>query len=155
MNNEERYEWLKRYVPLLIWIGVIFFLSSSQGSMGQTSRIIRPLLEFFFPAASAETITFYHGIIRKLAHFTEYAVLGLLACRGFTRSPQPILKRFWFATAIALVVVVASTDEFNQSLNPLRTGSPWDILLDVFGGVVAIIAFWALRPRSSGEIGSA
>jgi len=117
--------------------------------MGQTSRIIRPLLEFFFPAASAETITLYHGIIRKLAHFTEYAVLGLLACRGFTRSPQPILQRFWFATGIAVVVAVASTDEFNQSFNPLRTGSPWDILLDAFGGVTAIIAFWLVRLRPS------
>jgi hypothetical protein len=82
------------YAPLLIWIGVIFLLSSGQGASSRTSLIIRPILEFLFPAALPETIDFYHGVIRKFAHFTEYAVLGLLACRAFAKTHQASLRRF-------------------------------------------------------------
>ncbi|HVF29616.1 MAG TPA: VanZ family protein [Pyrinomonadaceae bacterium] len=125
----------------MLWIGVIFFLSSSQGSMNQTSRIIRPLLEFLFPTAAPETILFYHGIIRKLAHLTEYAVLGLLACRAFAFFRHP------FVFAVLLVIAVAAIDETNQSFNPLRTGSPVDVLIDVSGGIVAIGVLGLLQRR--------
>ena len=47
--------------------------------MSQTSRFIRPLIEFFFPGASPETILLIHAFIRKSAHFIEYGLLGLLA----------------------------------------------------------------------------
>ena len=62
---------LLQYAPVVFWIAVIFFLSSDQGSMSQTSRFIRPLLEFLFPAAPEETLLIYHGYIRKAAHFTR------------------------------------------------------------------------------------
>src|SRR5687767_8128567 len=89
--KSNRREQLMLYAPLLIWIAVIFFFSSSQGSMSHTSRIIRPLLEFLLPGAPEETLQFYHGIIRKLAHFSEYAILALLACRAFSRTTANFL----------------------------------------------------------------
>ena len=128
------------YAPLVIWIAVIFLLSSSQGSMNQTSRIIRPLLEFFFPAASPDTITFYHGIIRKLAHFTEYAILGFLSMRAFAWGRAILV-------ASVILIGVASIDEINQSFNPARTGSPVDVLLDVAGGATAILIIALVRRR--------
>jgi VanZ family protein len=132
-------------LPLLLWIGVIFFLSSGQGASTQTSRIIRPLLEFFFPDASFETIAFYHGIIRKLAHFIEYAVLGFLACRAFVASA--LGQRSLIVSAL-LVVAVAVIDETNQSFNPQRTGSPIDVFIDVTGGLSAILIVYLLMKRS-------
>lgn len=126
------------YAPLVIWIGVIFFLSSSQGSMNETSRIIRPLLEFFFPAASPETLTFYHGIIRKLAHVTEYAILGFLSMRAF-KAGQAILA------ASVILIGVASIDEINQSFNPARTGAAIDVLLDLAGGFTAVFIVALVR----------
>ncbi len=73
--------WL--YAPLFLWIGVIFYLSSSQGAMSNTSRFIRPFLEWMFPFATEETLQIYHGYIRKFAHFFEYAMLGFFASRAF------------------------------------------------------------------------
>lgn len=142
--------WLKRYVPLILWIGVIFFLSSGQGASGRTSIIIRPILEFLFPNASEETLIFYHGAIRKCAHFTEYAVLGLLACRAFLAR----LESRWLVPVVSLglVFLVASLDEFNQSFNPLRTGSPWDVAIDISGGTVAILLYFFLTRDRRTEI---
>ena len=118
-------------------------LSSGQASMNQTSRFIGPLLEFLFPDASPETLLFYHGIIRKLAHFGEYAVLGLLACQAFVRSP---FRSHPFIFAIVLVFAVAAIDEANQSFNPQRTGSMVDVLIDVGGGTAAVLfAYWFFR----------
>src|SRR5687768_14414444 len=145
--KSNRREQLMLYAPLLIWIGVIFFLSSSQGSMSHTSRIIRPVLEFLFPGAPEETLQFYHGIIRKLAHFSEYAVLGLLACRALTRLHSNFLVNARYLIAAALVMLVAGIDEFNQSFNPARTGSLFDVMIDISGGVFAIVLFYVLTKR--------
>ena len=135
------------YAPLFIWIGVIFLLSSGQGASTRTSLIIRPILEFLFPAATEETLQLYHGLIRKCAHLTEYAVLGLLACRAFVRISAPSLQKYFYLLAIALVVIVAASDEFSQSFNPARTGSPLDALIDVSGGLLGIVVYvmWTRR----------
>lgn len=141
-EEKERHVWLSHYAPLLLWIAVIFFLSSSQGSFSETSRIIRPILEFFFPTALPETIAFYHGVIRKFAHFTEYAVLGLLAFRGFALS-----NRFPLVLAIGLSALVATVDESMQSLNPKRTGSPVDVAIDLAGSVTGVILATRIHRR--------
>lgn len=135
-----------RYAPLILWIGVVLFASTTQGAMQNTSRFIRPLLEFLFPHAPEEMITVYHGYIRKLAHLSEYAILAFWAARAFTSSSAKFLQKYWFPCSFALVFIVAAIDEYNQSFNSLRTGSVFDVLLDVSGGTLAII-FFALYRR--------
>jgi VanZ family protein len=136
---------LMAYVPLFLWIGVIFFLSSGQGSMSETSRIIRPILEFLFPTVSEETLQIYHGYVRKFAHFTEYAVLAFLAVRAFSHSSKYFLRRYRFVFAFGLVLVIASIDEFNQSFEASRTGSALDVLLDISGGITMLAALWIAK----------
>lgn len=104
--------------------------------------IIRPLLEWLFPAAAAGTLDVYHGYIRKLAHFTEYAALAFLAARAFWHSSQTFLSNFWFVWAFLIVALVASVDEYNQSFNPLRTASVYDTLLDMAGGATMLLVFY-------------
>jgi VanZ family protein len=133
-----------RYAPVLVWVGIIFLLSSPEGSMQQTSRFLRPLLQFIFPAADEATLQIYHGYIRKAAHVTEYAILAILAARAFSAA-KPFLRSFWFVWAIGLVISVASLDEFNQSFEPSRTSTPWDVALDVAGGVLGAVLFFAIR----------
>lgn len=140
-RHTSRRIWLTAYAPLIIWTIVIVGLGTGAGAMNETSRIIRPLLEFLFPDAAPETLTLYHGYIRKFAHFAEYAVLGFLACRAFSRA------RFGYCIAVAVVAAVAATDEINQSFDPRRTGSIWDVLLDLFGALSAIAAYKLLHSR--------
>jgi len=136
INKSKRRSSIIAIASLVVWIGVIFYMSSGQGSMDETSRFIRPLLEFLFPAASAETITLYHAFIRKCAHFTEYAVLALLAYRALAN------VKFRLIWPILIVVVIASLDEFNQSFEATRTGSINDVWLDIAGGTAMIAVIW-------------
>jgi len=138
-----------RYAPLVLWIGVILFLSTSQASMSNTSRFIRPLLEFLFPSASEETLIVYHGFIRKLAHLSEYAILAFFAVRSFSSSSVNFLQKYWFIVSLALVFLVASLDEYNQSFNSLRTGSIYDVLLDASGGLLMLIILILYRFRKN------
>lgn len=131
------------YAPLFLWIGVIFLLSSGSGSSAATSRIIRPLLEFLFPAASEESLQLMHFYIRKCAHFTEYAVLGYWALRAFTRGAVEWLRNHPYLSAFGIVIIVAALDEFNQRFISSRTGSVWDVVLDISGGLFAI-AVWSV-----------
>ncbi len=132
-----------RYAPLVLWIGVIIFLSSGQASMSNTSRFVRPLLEFLFPDASEEILIVYHGYIRKLAHVGEYAILAFWAARAFINSNQNFLRRLWFVGSFVIVLVVASIDETNQSFLASRTGSIYDVLIDVSGGLIMILVFYS------------
>lgn len=134
-----------RYAPLILWIGVIFIASSSQGAMSNTSRFIRPLLEWLFPNAPEEILIIYHSYIRKSAHFIEYAILAFWASRAFWSSSKEILQKNWTVWAFWVVVITASIDEINQSFNVARTGSFYDVLLDVAGGLFAIITLALLK----------
>lgn len=150
MNHAASSTWLgrlPRYGPLVFWIGVIFFLGSASGSMAETSRFIRPLLEFLFPNTPEETLLAYHGYIRKFAHFFEYAVLAFLSVRAFSNSSKYFIRNFRFFFSLVLVVLIASIDEFNQSFEISRTGSAWDVLLDASGGIVMLTALWLAKYR--------
>lgn len=136
-----------RFTLLFLWIGVIFFLSSPEGSSYQTSRIIGPLLHFFIPNILPETEAVIHGFVRKCAHVTEYAVLAFLAIRAFSISALSVLRHKSFLFALLLVVLIASLDEINQSFEASRTSSFWDVLLDISGGLVMTASFWLFRRR--------
>ena len=135
---------LNAYAPLFLWIGVIFFLSSQQGSMSRTSVFIRPILLFLFPDAPEETLKIYHGYVRKFAHFAEYFVLAFFAFRAFRWSPSEFLRKYPFLVSLILVFSIALLDEFNQSFLTSRTSSIWDVLLDTAGGLtmLGILYFW-------------
>lgn len=135
------------FVPLVLWIGVIFYFSGPEASFNQTSRIIGPLLHFFFPDIMPETQATIHAIVRKTAHFTEYAVLAFLAVRAFLTSAVSMLSQMPFLLALFLVVLIASLDEFNQSFEASRTGSFWDVLIDISGGLVMIVTLVLFHRR--------
>ena len=124
---------LKQYLPLVVWLAFIFFASSDSFNAGNTSRIIGPLVLWLFPNTSPETLATIHFIIRKIAHFTEYAILGFLAARAFRTSPR------WVLISTVLIVVYALLDEYHQSFVPSRSASIFDSFIDMAGGITALI----------------
>ena len=130
---------LSRYLPLISWLGFISFASSDSFSHGNTSRIIGPLILWLFPNTSQESLAVVHVVTRKAAHFTEYAILGFLAARAFRTSPRPAIRDRWFLISATIVVVYALMDEYHQSFVPTRTASIFDSLIDMVGGLTALI----------------
>jgi VanZ family protein len=78
-------------------------------------------------------------LLRKLAHATEYAVLGLLLARA-VRAP-------WAAAGLG--VLYAITDEVHQTFVTGRHGAPLDVLIDAIGVMVGVLAWERLERRAA------
>ena len=130
---------LWRYGPVVIWAALIFIGSSDLLSSSHTSSfIIRPL-HALFPSASEATLATIHFALRKLGHFTEYAILAWLSARALRSSSLRVFRERWFWISLAVVVVYALFDEFRQSFVPSRTSSVFDSLIDMSGGLTALL----------------
>ena len=116
-----------KWMPALAWALVLFCLSTSYFSAENTSRLIDPILRFLMPTASAVTIAFAHGLVRKAAHFINYAILFWLLISGPMRA-RPYM-------AFALCFIYALIDEGHQILVPNRTPSIYDVALDSTGAL--------------------
>jgi len=136
-----------RYAPLVAWMIFIFFASTGQMSASNTSRFIRPIILWLYPNISEANLIFVHVWVRKTAHFTEYGLLGLLAARAFVGSSINFLRSRWFFSALLLVVIYALSDEFHQSFVSTRTGSIYDSMIDIAGGLTMLIFYALLRNR--------
>jgi VanZ family protein len=79
-------------------------------------------------------------VIKKLGHVTEYAILGWLWWRALS-NPKAVTTRprFW---ALIISVAYAITDEFHQSLVPLRHPKVSDVLIDTVGIALALLFIW-------------
>jgi VanZ family protein len=81
-------------------------------------------------------------IVRKLAHFSEYAILGYLV--GRLRGSLGRQRRVEFALTVAWVLLAPVIDESIQLLVPGRSGSPVDVLIDLSGVVLGSAVALAL-----------
>ena len=144
---------LWRYGPVVACVALILYASTGALAAPNTSRIIGPLVRWLFPDMSEQSLLVVHMVVRKCAHFAEYAALALLAARAFLTSSKELLLRRWAVAAFMLVACVALADEYNQSLDASRTGTLWDSLLDCAGGATALAAlsFWRGRKRRLSE----
>lgn len=146
-NNPSWRNRLWRYGPLLFWLALIFYASTNAFSAENTSRIVEPLLRWLFPRITEAQLAHAHFLVRKLAHFTEYAMLALLTARAFLSSTKNLLRRHWLICAILLVACYALTDEYHQTFVPSRTASIYDSMIDTTGGTCALLALAAWRKR--------
>ena len=135
---------LEYWTPLLAWLILIFFFSTDTFSSGQTSRIIGPILMFFFPGLSPQEIEVWHGVIRKFAHIAAYFVLAVFAYRSL-KYDQPDLLRAKVQT-ITFVLLTAILDEFHQRLTVSRGASIVDVGYDCLG---AVWALWIITSYES------
>jgi VanZ family protein len=108
---------LTLWLPVLAWAVVIFAFSS-------------------VPSLGTGLGT-WDLVLRKLAHVSEYAVLGLLLARAVRRP----------ALAVALGAGYAVTDEVHQTFVEGRHGTPRDVAIDTLGALVGVLV-WSRWGRS-------
>jgi VanZ family protein len=125
----------KLIIPLLtlVWIFVIFSFSLQNGSISnlQSGVITRYIHTLLSNININLELTLLSLIIRKLAHFTEFFILGCLV-----RQSSFDLKRNDLLFYIFLIPIL---DEFIQSFIPDRAMSVMDMGIDSFGIVTGII----------------
>ena len=118
----------KQWLPVVLWAGLILSAANDAFSAGNTGG----LLDRMF----GEIPYVLHVLIRKAAHVVVYAILGALAFRADKR----------WTVVLSIALAVASADEWLQSRAANRTGTPWDVVLDLVGAMLGVIAL----ERSSG-----
>lgn len=134
---------LRTWLPVIIWTTVILSASSPRFSAGQTADWLARIVGHPIPQTINVTL-------RKLGHITAYGILGALAFRAAAHTTAIVeWSRRNAAIAIAIAFAVAAFDEWNQSHIPTRTGTAWDVLLDVSAaiGAVVVVAVLARRLR--------
>lgn len=125
---------VRLWLPVILWTALILSASTDLFSASQTSRLALRL----FGDSVPEIV---HFLVRKAAHIFEYSVLAYLAWRAHRTMTVPLL------TALA----VSSADEWLQSRTVARTGTVWDVVLDVCS---AFIVLALLKSRSTRLTGS-
>jgi VanZ family protein len=114
---------LTHWAPVVLWAAIIFAFSS-------------------IPSLSSGLGT-WDLVLRKVAHATEYAVLGLLLVRALQRE----------LPALVLGVAYAASDELHQALVRGRHAAALDVAIDAVGLLIGLLA-WR-RVREVREIRSA
>ena len=110
---------LSLWLPVIVWAAVIFAFSSIP-SLGTGLGV-------------------WDTILRKGAHMTEYAILGVLLLRALGRE----------LPALALGAAYAVTDEIHQHFVSGRHASPVDVLIDTAGvaiGIFLVSRLFQTRP---------
>ena len=135
------------WLPVFVWMVLIFSASGDAASFQHSSRIIGPLLHWLLPNLSPATVNLIVTAVRKCAHLTEYAVLALLFWRA-RRKPGFRDRRPWdwslAGEALWVTMFYAATDEFHQTFVPSREGCVRDVLIDSCGAVGGLCALWLL-----------
>ena len=124
-------------IVLLFLIYVMIFNFSAEdatASSGVSQKVTKWLLHLYYklqgntggltvviPAGEVDEA---EAVIRKLAHFTEYMLVGLLS--------------LWIWLVVQLVIS-ASLDEFHQYFVPGRYASIRDVLIDTAGGLTGML----------------
>ena len=126
-----RAELVSYWLPAVIWSAVLIAVSGRAGSSGITARI----LQLVVPSGSS-LFEPLHYLVRKTIHVLAYGTLGALDFRA-VRGQRAGWTLRWSIIAVALVLVVASIDEWHQSFVPERTGTPVDVLIDCAGATLA------------------
>ena len=114
------------WLPLIIWAGIIFFLSS---------------------IPDLKTDLDQDFLLRKIAHITEFAILTFLIARliTFYRRPKLSWKEISFYSAV-FAIFYALTDEVHQNFVFGRYGSLVDVGIDSIG-ILLMSIVWYYRGR--------
>src|ERR1041385_8243217 len=155
-NHRSRASWRGRllpYGPLVVWAALIFIGSGNVLSAERTS-ILLPIIKRLFPSVSPDALAWFHFLMRKAGHLTEYAILATLAARAFRRSSHRFITQHWFKLSLLLAMLYSLSDEFHQSFVPSRTASIHDSLIDSAGALIALTVIWFWRRKPGSETNS-
>lgn len=123
-----------------VWMGFIFYMSSqnadaSNEASGWAVRLVEKVFYPFWESLPEEEYALRLGmlthLVRKIAHFTEYLILGVLLSMVFATFRFQWKYRFLLAFFIG--ALYALSDEFHQSFIDGRAMEAFDVMIDSAG----------------------
>ncbi len=151
MLNKRRRVLLSAWIPAAICVALIAISSSDAFSSDNTGHILRPALERVFGSFRDEVWRQILFDIRKVGHFFAYGFVSVVFFRAWRMTfrlshAYSAVTASLRAAAVALLstLTLCSLDEFHQAFLPKRTGSPFDVLLDMCGAVTCHLIVFAL-----------
>jgi len=135
-------------VSLLLTVMIFLFSSASGTDSGSMSgSITQSIIDYLAPIIAPVTIDFetVHLVLRKLAHVSEYLLLGISYAITLHLFKQPL----WILAVAGIIIALA--DEASQFLSVDRGPSLLDALLfDVPGYLIgASLTKWLLIRKGS------
>ncbi|MBR2460096.1 MAG: VanZ family protein [Clostridia bacterium] len=136
------------------WMVFIFAMSaqpvevSHETSTGVSAGIagtIEPGYSEMPPEVQEETVESYDIVIRKLAHFCEFGLLGVLFY-GAVLITRNSIKRDWLVIEGSMFasLVYAATDEIHQYYVPGRIAAIRDFCIDCLGALAGVLGLVVL-----------
>ena len=146
----QRLKQVLSFLPALLIMVAIFRFSSQNADDSSTESIritqellcaIRDRLRLSWtPSQLSLYIERSEFFIRKLAHFSEYAALGLSLilplCAFYSGSFK---KKTLFLTSWMICIAYAASDELHQFFSPGRSPQIRDVVIDSFGALAGIL----------------
>lgn len=114
------------WVAVAVCMGVIFYFSSQPATLSQS---VSDRLAFLL------RLPFGSFIVRKAAHFLEFAGLAVLVFNALYSS----FRKFRPFTAFAITAAYAATDEFHQLFVEGRACRFFDWTVDCSGAAAALV----------------
>lgn len=131
-------------ILLICWMITIFMFSSQQSE--KSSKTSKSTIEFVLDKLSItdnmsisqkeQAVENLQTPIRKLAHFSIYAVGGIVSFALANQFNIKIKKKI--IIALVICVIYAITDELHQYFVPGRSSEIRDVLIDSTGAMLGI-----------------
>lgn len=141
--------WLTLLAVIAVMTLIFCFSAQTQTESVRTSgHLVDMVIELFIPGfdglpaqIQAEKTDIIAMIIRKLAHFTEYAVLGFLLSLHFNELRRKLSADVRFTWAAVIGIIYAASDEIHQLFVPGRGPGMIDVFIDSIGVMAGIAVF--------------
>ena len=129
------------WILLLLAMALIFYFSSQDADLSTevsnsfTKSIVNFLTLHKLSNSTLGNIAIsVDTAVRKAAHFTIYAILGLLCFNALFNTFRKTDKKYWII-AIIICALYAISDEVHQLFVPGRAGMVKDVIIDTCGSV--------------------
>jgi VanZ family protein len=126
---------IRYWLPVLIMIGAMYYASTDIFSGENTRSVIEKLILWLRPHTSERGLMKINYIVRKAAHFIEYALLAALLFRAFRADSFIRWRIRWAIYSLLIIICWALLDEYHQSFTRTRGGSIRDSMLDCSGAL--------------------
>jgi VanZ family protein len=138
-------------IVVILWMSIVFYFSNQQGegsskTSSNVAKIIVNMIDIkneYTNQEKEELIQIINPYIRKLAHYTIYAIGGIVIsqCVYLFYNKEKIM--IYISTVVG--VLYAISDELHQLIIAGRSGKIQDVLIDSIGILTGIALFLLAR----------